>query len=311
MNFLHNQYMTSYGEGLTWTVKINSPTRPVKSYYEECCVAAEMWWDKKIGNIHILYSGGLDSEFVLSVFLSLGMKVTPVIMNLWSKHGLNYNQHESKYAYKFCEEKNIKPLIFDLNFDDFVESGKLIDIAAPIKTCSISLPPSMWLASQIDGTVLTGNDPPHLRLDKKTNLWYLDEEELIHSQFRYWKNQNLYGTPFFLSYTPEQMLSFLIDPTMERLANNQIPGKLGSNSTKVFVFNRNNDFNLEQRQKKTGYETIWNSPINQHPDCQLVNSWTEKYWGVSDHQYHDVVNKLQNGITSVGINQGYNPTQDY
>ena len=308
MSFLHNDYMRSYGEGNTWTVEIDPPTRPVKTYYEECCVAAEMWWDKKIGDMHVLLSGGLDSEFVLATFLSLKMKITPVIMNLWSKEGINYNHHDTQYAFKFCEYQNIKPLVFDLNFDEFVESGKLLEIAKPIKTCTVSLPPSMWLASQLDGTVLTGNDPPHLRLDKHTNLWYLNEEELIHTQFRYWENANIHGTPFFLSYTPEQMLSFLIDPTMEKLANHKFPGKLGSNSTKVHVFSNNTFFNLEPRKKQTGYEDVWQSSIFQHPDCQEITSWQSQHWGVSDHQYHDVVYKLSNGMKSIGVNNGYYPT---
>jgi len=310
MEFLHNNYMRSWGEGSTWNVEIDPPSRPVKSYYEECCIAAEMWWEKKVGDLHVLLSGGLDSEFVFATFLSLKMKITPVIMNLWSKDGVNYNEHDTKYAYKFCEYQNIKPLVFDLNFDEFVDSGKLLEIARPIKTCVVSLPPSMWLASQIDGTVLTGNDPPHLRLDKSTNLWYLDEEEHIHTQFRYWENNNVYGTPFFLSYTPEQMLSFLIDPTMEKLANHGFPGKLGSNSTKVFTFTNKTFFNLEPRKKQTGYELIHQSPILQHPDCQEIISCMPKYWGVSDHQYHEVVYKLRNGIKSVGKNLNYKPYLD-
>lgn len=310
MDFLHNNYMQGYGEGSTWNVEINPPSRPVKSYYEECCIAAEMWWDKKIGDMHIMLSGGLDSEFVFATFLSLKMKITPVIMNLWSKDGKNYNEHDTQYAYKFCQSRNIKPLVFNLNFDEFVESGQLLEIAEPIKTCSVSLPPSMWLASQLDGTVLTGNDPPHLRLDKNTNLWYLDEEELIHTQFRYWKNKGVYGTPFFLSYTPEQMLSFLLDPTMQKLANHGFPGKLGSNSTKVHVFSNNEHFSLEPRKKKTGYEVIFESDIMKHPDCQKINSWMPEHWGVSDHQYHDVVEKLSNGITSIGKNLNYNPSLD-
>ena len=117
----------------------------------------------------------------------------------------------------------------------------------------------------------------------------------------------MYGTPFFLSYTPEQMLSFLLDPTMQKLANHGFPGKLGSNSTKVHVFSNNEHFSLEPRKKKTGYEVIYASDIIKHPDCQKIISWMPEYWGVSDHQYHEVVGKLQNGETSIGSNLGYAP----
>jgi hypothetical protein len=307
MNFLHNNYMRSSGAGDTWTVEIDPANRPVKTYFEEACIAAEMIWAQKQGQLYVTYSGGLDSEFVLSVFLHMGMDIKPVIMNLNTHDGISYNSFESKYAYDFCASKNIKPIVVDLNFDEFVQSGQMLSIAEPIKCSSISLPASMWLVSQLDGTVMTGNDPPHLKLNQTDNKWYLDEEELIHTQFRYWKNNNVEGTPFFLSYTPELMLSFLVDPTIEQLANHKFPGKLGTNSSKVHVFNNGNDFNLVQRTKRTGYEMIFRSDIFKHPDCAIVNSWQPLYWGTSDHQYHDAVQKLSNGIVSVGVNPGFTP----
>jgi hypothetical protein len=168
-----------------------------------------------------------------------------------------------------------------------------------MECAAYQIPCNMWLASQLDGTVITGNDPPHMK-KKDDGLWYLDEEEIIHSQFNYFNKYNVYGTPFFLSYTPELMLSFLIDPTMRLLANNGIQGKLGTNSTKVHVFNNNGGaFKLENRVKQHGYEQVEKSEIYNHPDIQLVNTWKEKWYGSSDHQYHKVVETLENGYTAM------------
>jgi hypothetical protein len=298
MQLVDNNYLRGSGHGDTWHVEIDPPRRSVKSYYEETIIAAEMIWAQKQGQLNLLYSGGLDSEYVLSVFLRLGMNIQPVIMNLRSHDGSIYNSHESKYAFKFCEQQNIIPTIIDLNFDRFVESGQLLSISESVQCAAYQLPASMWLASQIDGTVITGNDPPHMKLNTKDNLWYLDEEEIIHSQFKYFKQYSVYGTPFFLSYTPEMMLSFLVDPTMEALANHQFPGKLGTNSTKVHVFNNGTGFNLRQRIKQTGYEQIEKSAIFDHPDIQTVVSRKDRWLGTSDHQYHQVVAKLSAGVIS-------------
>ena len=293
MQLTCNNYLRGSGNGSTWHVEIDSPRRPVKSYYEETVIAAEMIWAQKQGKLQLCYSGGLDSEYVLSVLLKLGMEVEVVIMNT------AYNQHETKYAFKFCEAKNIKPTIIDLDFDKFVKSGKLLEIAESIQCAAYQIPASMWLASQLDGTVITGNDPPHLK--KVNDVWYLDEEEIIHSQFNYWKQNNIQGTPFLLSYTPEQMLSFLVEPTIEKLANNEFPGKLGTNSSKVHVFNNGTGFNLEQRVKQTGYEPIEHSPIFNHPDMQKVISFKDKWLGSSDYQYHTIVAKLKNNLTSLSL----------
>ena len=60
---------------------------------------------QKYKNLYLLLSGGLDSEFVLSVFLHMGMDIKPVIMNLNTFDGINYNYFESKYAYEYCKSK--------------------------------------------------------------------------------------------------------------------------------------------------------------------------------------------------------------
>ena len=292
MELLYNNYMRSSGHGLTWTVTIDPPSRPVKTYYEETVIAAEMIWAQKQGTLYLCYSGGLDSEYVLSVLLALKMKVKPVIMRT------QYNSHETVYAFKFCKEKNLKPIVIDLDYNKFVESGQVLEIAKSMKSAAWQLSSNMWLASQLDGTVITGNDPPHMK-KKDDGLWYLDEEEIIHSQFRYFKKHGVYGTPFFLSYTPELMLSFLLDPTMKLLANNGIPGKLGTNSTKVHVFNNNGGaFELINRTNYHGYEYVEASPIYHHPDIQTVESFKDKWLGSSDHQYHTVIEKLISGKKS-------------
>ena len=292
MDLLFNNYMKSSGHGPTWCVEISPPTRPVKSYYEETILAAEMIWSMKEGPLQLCYSGGLDSEFVLAVLNKLGMKVEVVIMRT------NYNHPETQYAFKYCDANNITPTIIDLDYDKFVESDQYLEIAESMQCAAWQIPANMWLVLQLDGTVLTGNDPPHMKLNTNDNKWYLDEEEIIHSQFNFWKQNNIKGTPFFLSYTPELMLSFLLDPTMQKLANHGYPGKLGTNSTKVEVFNRRSGFNLENRVKKCGYELVENHPIYTHPNIQTVKSWGSKWKGTSDHQYHDVVKKLSNGEIS-------------
>lgn len=295
MELLLNNYMRSSGNGATWSVEIDPPSRPVKSYYEETAIACEMIYANKIGRLQLCLSGGLDSEFVLAVLLKLGMDVEPIIMNT------QYNSHETQYAFKFCAANNITPTVIDLDYDSFIDSDQYVEIAQSMKCADWRIPCNMWLASQLDGTVITGNDPPHLKLNQKKNLWYLDEEEIIHSQLTYWKLNGIHGTPFLLSYTPEQMFSFLIDPTMQKLANHEFVGKLGSNSTKVHVFNNQSGFNLEQRIKQTGYEKVEDNGIYNHPNIKLIKSFEEKWKGTSDHQYHEVVDRLGSGKSSIAF----------
>lgn len=292
MDLVHNDYLRGSGHGSTWNVEIDPPTRPVKSYFEETCLAAEMIWAQKQGPLYLCYSGGLDSEYVLSVFRYLKMNIVPVIMRT------AYNSHETQYAFTYCQLHKIKPLVIDLDYDNFVKSGQLLEIATAIDCAAWQIPSNMWLCSQLDGTVITGDCPPHLR--KKNEVWYLDEEEYSHSQLIYFKKYRVYGTPFFLNHTAEQMLSFLKDPTMELLGNDRIPGKLGSNSSKVHVYNNNgNKFRLEPRTKQHGYEYVEQSDIYNHPDIQTVNSRKHQFYGSANYQYHTLVETLINGYTAI------------
>ena len=281
---LDNNYIKTSGSGSTWNVEITGPSRPVKSYYEETVIAAEKVWSQKTSPLYLCYSGGLDSEYVLNVFLQLGMNIQPVIMRT------QYNHPETKYAFKLCDEKNINPIVIDLDYDKFIESGKFIEIATQTKCAAYQYIANMWLTSQIDGTVITGDSDPHLFLNE--GKWYIDEIEPTYTQFEYFKRNNIEGTPFFLSYTAEQYLSFLLDPTIQQLANNEIPGKTGSYSSKVHVYNNQNKFTLEQRTKLTGYELVETSHIFNHPDIELVNSWKSTMWGSCNFEYHTLVNRL-------------------
>jgi len=281
---LQDGYLSWTGNGPTWRVHINSVNRPIKSFYEETVLVAEHIWAKKQGKIHLCYSGGLDSEYVLAVFRTLGMPITPVIMRT------QYNHHETQYAFKYCDENSITPVVIDLDYDKFVESGEFLKIATEYKIAAYQMPSNLWLTTQLDGTVITGDSDPHLFLHND-NKWYVDEIEPMYTQFEFFKNNNIYGTPFFLSYTSEQYFAFLTDPTMLSLARNHIPGKTGSYSSKVHVYNNQNRFKLEQRVKKHGYEIVEQSPIFNHPDIQLVNSWKDKWWGSSNHEYFKLIEK--------------------
>jgi hypothetical protein len=292
MELIHNNFLRGSGHGPTWKVAVDPPTRPVKSYYEEVCIAAEMVWTQKLGTVYVSLSGGLDSEFILAVLLSLGMKATPVIMKT------KYNHPETAYAFKFCEKNNLTPVIIDLDYDEFIKSGEMLDYCKTMKCGMPWLASNNWLIKQLDGTVLTGNDPPHMK-KKDDGLWYLDEEEFIHSQLRAIRKQRIHGTPYLLSYTPEVMYSFLTHPTIVTLANDRLVGKIGTNSSKVRVFNTNKGkFNLEQRVKKSGYELVRDNDIFEHPDLQEVLSW-EHWRGSSDHQYHELIKTLDSGNTSI------------
>lgn len=298
MELTKNNYLYGIGHGETWHVNIDPPTRKVKTYFEETLDAVEYIYANKTGKFQVLYSGGLDSQYVCEVLLYLGIEFEPIIVELKNNKGEVLNMHDIKYAYEFCEARNITPTTYDLNFQKFIDSGKNVDIAESVTCCSLAQPATMYVASQLDGFTLLGNDPPYMRLEPN-NVWVLEELEYIHSLLRFYKKYNVNGCPFLLSYTPEMMLAFLLDPSIKKLGTGQLPGKTGSNSTKSHVFNNGSNFNMpsydfvtHSRVKFTGYENIVKSELNNHPNIQIFENFNKKWNGEYLEPYVDVVKRL-------------------
>jgi hypothetical protein len=299
MELTKHNYLYGTGSGSTWNVNIDPPKRKVKSYYEETIEAVEYVYANKVGKLQVLYSGGLDSQYVCEVLLKLGIKFETIIIELKDSNGNSYNDHDTKWAYEFCHAKNLKPTVYDLDFDNFVKTGKNVEIAESVECCAASIPHTLYALSQLDGFTILGNDPPYLRYEKEKDQWSLEELQYIHAILRFYKKNNLNGCPFLLSYTPEMMLSFLLDPAIVKLGTGQIPGKLGSNSTKSYVFNNGSNFNLpvydfvtKTRVKQTGFEKIVDSPIYQHPNLTIFKNFWEIWNGEYLEPYGDAVKRL-------------------
>jgi hypothetical protein len=63
----------------------------------------------------VAYSGGMDSEYVLKVFVDSGLPITPVIVRT------PLNPIEIQYAFKFCKDRGLKPVILDLTFHEYMD----------------------------------------------------------------------------------------------------------------------------------------------------------------------------------------------
>lgn len=254
----------------TFTVDIPKYIRVPRDYHTICKELAEQAWNP---NLHLMYSGGVDSEYILNLFLSLGMYITPVIVRLTP----DYNYHDISYAIKFCESKGITPKIIDIDFDHFVKSGKIIDIATACECGAYQLPATFHAASQLDGPVIMGSHGP-VHLSKIEDRWYIDELEVFHSVRKHFAVNGIPGDPFFLAQTAEQFHSFIQHPISQALINNEYPGKLGNNSTKGLVYNGISGFAMTKRNKYTGYEVVDRSDILQHENIQwFKDRWNGRY----------------------------------
>ena len=313
MELIKDNYLRGSGTGTSWHVEIDPPKRKVKSYFEETLEVAEYMYTNKTGRLHLLLSGGLDSHYVFNVFKRLKFDFTPIIIRFVGKnYHTDYNFYDTFYAFELCQNHNIDPLVIKFDFDEFRSSGECLELQHEIKCSSWGIAAVLQAAGMVDGFTVWGNDPPYLRFNEETNAWELEEEEKIHSLLRFYSVRNLQGCPFLLSYTPEMMLSFLLDPHIVDLVNGKYPGKKGTNSTKSYVFNNGSDFNMphynhdivghvdehikKHRIKLHGWELVERifGPKTSKDTSLDIDYYNHKklYQGCYKEDYYKLVNRL-------------------
>ena len=231
----------------------------------------------------MMYSGGLDSEYALSVFLSQGMDVIPVIVRLLP----HYNDHDTKYAISFCESKNITPVIVDIDFDEFVHSGTMLDLCMQMNSCVHHYAVLAHVSGLLDGTVILGDGEPVI--EYRDNAWKVVVYEYDHVVANYFRQNNLYGTPFFNQYTPGMLAAFLMDPNIAPMVLTRPEEYTTSDRTKLMVYNADSGFNLTYRPKYHGYETISTSDIGKHADFSKLRDFAHTCKSVVCMDYFQLV----------------------
>ena len=288
-----NNYYRVSGTGDTFTVDIDSVSRETKSYCEELILNSQEIYDNKEGELYCMYSGGIDSELVMEVFLSQGMKITPVIV----KMDLGLNDHDLTWAEQYCNKKNIKPVIYNLDVKKFISSREIVTLAEFTKTSAYQFLSSIKAALSIDGTLLTGQDEPYIGLDQSTKTWYFEERERWCAWARLYESNHLTGTSCFLSWSAETLLSFMLDPQIAKLGNNQLPGKLGTLSSRKHVYGRM--FPMPDRPKYTGWEKVEKDPIFQHDSIKEIKDLKNICDGEFKIEYNDLVKLLCSGQSQI------------
>ena len=285
----HNNYIKSYSTDDDFTMEVKyASIGTTKSYYEETKIAAEIIWANKSGPLYLFYSGGKDSEYALQVFKTMGMDIIPVIIS----H--QYNQHDTKYAFDFCNDNGIKPLIIKEDYDKFVDSEKFNDVAKCMPYGYYHYVNMAYWMTQIDGTILTGCFNPHISkgIDKQWHMFSLESPSVL---AEFMKNKNLCGTNSFLTYTAEQVLGFLNEPLIGDLVNDRIHGKLGSESSKNIIYNNQNDFVIPDRPKYDGYEVVEKSEIFNHPNIKLRTPTKKEQIRYCLFEHKDLINSFKTG----------------
>lgn len=276
------------GHGEKFKITIDKLPKSTTNYYQESLLAAQEIEANKTGQLFLMYSGGVDSEYALSCFLDQGINIRPVIIRLQPM----YNVHDIDHAFNFCSAKELDPLVINVNFDNFVKSGQLLKTSVDIKSSIFHLAVTAHTIGQLNGTVICGDGEPYICKNEDTSKWEIKIFEYDFALANFYKDNSIVGTPHFNRYTPQMMRSFLEDPRMIELSQNAVTGKLGSHSSKFLIYNRHSNFGLAERPKYHGYENIEKSEIMQHDSFKEIEQLGKQWDGVWTADYTTFMNQL-------------------
>lgn len=280
----YNNFFQLSKDEKNYLVNFKPVTRSHDSFFQCVLRDAEYVWNNRTGRLKLLYSGGIDSEYMLNAFRYLKLDFDVVIIRLQ-----NYNEHDIQYALDYCRQYNIRAEIVNFDFDTFVKSGRMLSIASEIGCGWHQIPATLEVLLQLDGNIIMAGNEPHLN-KKQDNTWWLDVLEYQHAETKWFTKNNIDGTPFFMGYSAETFLSFLLEESIVNLVNNQKPGKLGTYSSRIEFYNK--PWTMLPRQKYTGYELIERSEIFEHPNMIEFKNLSTNFSNVFEIEYHRLVNLL-------------------
>lgn len=266
-----NHFKFGY-EGQPWFEQKNSTERiftfqygkiknQVTNWRQANKIAAETINASTDKTIYILGSGGMDSEVCQLAFIDAKVKFKVAIM----KYENDLNEHDIRYAVKFCKQYDLPYEVFELNVSNFWSSQSLYDLVDPIYCVSAQLGCHLWLANQVKGFPILAQGEPFMKknisVDYRPGVdvydqsgWSYIESERLCSLYRHFILNNKEGVPGFFQYLPEQIDSYVFFESMcKDLVENKLLGKINSRSSKNKII-REHYPEIEPRRKYTGFE---------------------------------------------------------
>ena len=285
MNLTHNNYITTSGHGRKdWKVHVKQCTQQHASYYEESIRAAKIIGEST-DPLYLMFSGGIDGEFMLNIFKDANVDFKVAIIS----YGV-YNEHDAKYAFEYCNAHGITPEVIDLDLEKFITSGRMVEVAKEAKCCAYQMTSVMEGIKKIDGNVIMANGEPQIN-KMPDNTWHWEETERINSYMNWYELHNITGTPDFMRYTPEQTLSFLEEPLVKQLVNNELEQEY-SVAIKQQLYSQS--FAIEPRYKFTGWERLEKSAFFESLNVNaMMTELKQEYNGQYVLDYNDICQKLR------------------
>lgn len=223
------------------------------NYAEELRRTADLIYKDLGKDVSIMLSGGTDSEIVLRNFLDIGIK--PNCYTIKFKN--DYNASDVNEAVDLAKELDVPLHIIDLDVKEFYNSGQASEFGKQLQCTQVTYLVVYYTILKLSLPAVMGGE---LLLKRNINTdpssWYFCiRENEDGSAMRFSQKFNIPLVNEYFSYTPELMLYYLEDSSIQNLTSNTYNYKLSSVSSKNDILKRLVP-DIRVRKKTHGYEKL-------------------------------------------------------
>jgi len=245
-----NNFQFRENDDQQYTVEFGR-AKTITDFKQECINAAkQIRKDSNGKQIYISLSGGVDSEFLLRTFLESKVPFEAIT----AKFKNNANEYDQFYVDKLRLKYGFKVHTLDIDVEKFFET-KMMDYAVPTQSLSPQFALHMYLWDSFDGFIVAGHEPEFIKEPWPSKAFTFEATEKQDSVHRYYIWRDRDGAPGFYFYTPEMVLTFMLEKEMLKLFSLGSMLKRNRGTTeKTRAYE--SYYDLEKRCTSTGFENI-------------------------------------------------------
>lgn len=227
-------------------------------------------------DLTLFMSGGLDSEMALRSFMSAG--IIPKLATI--RFPNDNNMYDIGPMIRMVEQLKLKITVIDFDPNKFVQSGEYKDVGLRYQAYTLYQQMLLRVAEDYAAPMITIDEVeveknPSIDFDtgKVTNEWIFLKKEDQDGVWRRFNDKT--GIPAlnnFYTYSPETILAFLQNPTVDDLINDRMQGKLGWTSSKMKIYS-SLGYEFRKRPKWHGIENyihLWDAVRYSMSDSGLI-----------------------------------------
>jgi len=242
----------------------------------------------------VLYSGGIDSEFIVAAFLASGEDFSVAHIEYLP----DLNAHESKYVTSFSKRYNLDLKLFQVDVAYFLKDDQTLIEAVKDNAHIIECQLLTSITPKIKDQYYPISDHPGVMLHREnTNLsspsqWYWKDYEHLTAYYFHCLNNSIHACPSFYHWSPEIILAFLLDPTIRNLVEGKNYGKITNRTTMPSLYQETfPEYEMPSRPKFNGFEYF--SKNNTREITRKLNQKTyyDRHSG-QRYEYNELLKRL-------------------